>query len=252
MSSRPLIIATALGVAVGVPYVMSHRPAGAKKDASPYSSFGAPGGGMALPPLTAPGQPNLFVTRPGAATYGPAYGGVAQPSTRNANTQHLQLEQVLRFDITKEWVYSHWARKSTGLADAEFFGVRVPLVTGTDVADLAGSLTYWFDVQDQLQHIAFCGRTGDAARLANFLVRNYKFKPATAPAGEELYQVTVSDGVQSELRARPEPVIWNTSPHGSFEITLELARPGSKRVLPPQGPSLQIPPVAASELRRLR
>jgi hypothetical protein len=162
-------------------------------------------------------------------------------------TPRLSLEQVLRFDLTKEWVYRNWARKSTGLADAELFGIRVPLVTGTGVADLAGSLTYYFDAQGQVQHIAFRGRTGDTTRLVAFVTNNYKFQRAAAPAGEQLYQVATKSGIQSELRTRPESVLWTTAPHGSFAVALELARPGSTRVLPPRGPTFSIPPVAAAE-----
>jgi hypothetical protein len=146
----------------------------------------------------------------------------------------LAIEQVLRFDLTKDWVYQHWARKSTGMSFANLFGVRVPLVTGTTIADLAGSLTYYFDANGQVQHITFTGRTGDTSRLIAFLVQNYKFHRSTAPAGEQLFQVTGDSGVISELRTRPESVLWSTSPHNSFTIELELARPGTTRVLAPR------------------
>jgi hypothetical protein len=116
----------------------------------------------------------------------------------------------------------------------DLFGVRVPVVTGTSIADLAGSLTYYFDANGQVQHITFTGRTGDTSRLIAFLMQTYQFHRSTAPAGEQIFQVTGNGGVVSELRTRPEAVLWSTTPHASFAIELELARPGTKRILTPR------------------
>jgi hypothetical protein len=190
-----------------------------------------------MPTYKTPEQLRMPIPSPGSQIY-------ASPAPLEG-TPRLAMENVFRFDLTKEWIYSHWARKSTGLSDGELFGVRVPLVTGTGMGDLAGSLTYYFDAQGQVQHIAFRGRTGDTTRLVAFLAQNYKFQRVAPVAGEQLFQVAGSGGVQSELRTRPESVLWATAPHSSFAVELELARPGSKRILPPRGPSLQIPPVAA-------
>jgi hypothetical protein len=165
----------------------------------------------------------------------------AAGAPRRMTPMRLPFEHVFRFDLTKEWVYATWPRKSTGLADAELFGVRVPLVTGTNISDLAGSLTYYFDAQGQLQHISFRGRTGYAARLIDFLARNYKFQRANTAAGEELFQVQNKAGVESELRLRPDAVLQSASPHDNFMVELELARPGSDRTLPPRAPTFPLP-----------
>ena len=66
-----------------------------------------------------------------------------------------------------------------------------------------------------------------------------------APAGEQLYQVRSGSNVYSELRTRPESVLLETTPHGSFGVVLELGRPGSNRALQPPVPKLDIPPVAS-------
>src|SRR5690606_40794443 len=71
------------------------------------------------------------------------------------------LAEVLRFDVTKDWVYSRWARKSTGLAEPDLFGVRVPLVSGTRITDVAGSLTYFFNAQGAVEKIRLTGKTAD-------------------------------------------------------------------------------------------
>jgi Family of unknown function (DUF6690) len=241
MGSRPLMLASLLGASIGVPYVMSQSSQGTKPNSpppagSPYfggqtSQIGPVGGASALM------SPQLLA-RPGAATT------AASPPLEGARFHSIA--EVLRFDVTKEWVYSNWARKSTGLADPELYGVRVPLVTGTSFADLAGSLTYAFNGQGQVQHISFLGRTADTTPLVQFLTTTYQLERRDAPAGEQLYQVGSGDQVQSELRTRPESVLWSASPHGSFVVELELERAGSNRYLPSRVPKLAIPPAGAA------
>lgn len=240
--SRLIMIAVVLGIAIGLPYLGS-RPSNPNAVQAPESPAAAPpkSGGAASAP-----QPAAVTSEPAKL---PAPGPGSPPSASAAPLEGAQIhavEQVLRFDLTKDWVYRNWARKSTGPTDVGLFAVRVPLVTGTHIAALAGSLTYYFNSAGQVEHISFRGRTGDTTQLVNFLVQTYEFQRAEAPIGEQLYQVRRGRRVQSELRTRPEPVVLTTSPHGSIAVELELARPGSRRVLPPRPPSLDIPPAAAA------
>ena len=127
-----------------------------------------------------------------------------QPTVRSAprpldGAQFTSVEQVLRFDVTKEWVYQNWDRKSTGPTDVGLFSVRVPLVMGTQMTALAGSLTYYFNAQGQVEHISFRGRTGDTTQLVQFLTRYYQFQPVSSPTGEQVYQV--GNGEQRAERA---------------------------------------------------
>lgn len=240
--SRLTMIAIVLGVAIGMPYMASQT-------SSPNASVAPPTPAAAAPPesgsAAATSQPaevsaepaKLPVPSPGSLIHaGPAPLGGAQINA---------VEQVLRFDLTKDWVYRTWARKSTGPTDVGLFAVRVSLVTGTHIGALAGSLTYYFNSNGILEHISFRGRTGDTTQLVNFLTRTYEFRREDAPIGEQLYQVKRGRRIQSELRTRPEPVLRSTSPHSSIGIELELARPGSRRVLPQRPSSLDIPPSAA-------
>ena len=48
------------------------------------------------------------------------------------------LAEVFRFDVTTDWILRRWPRVSTGLAQLQLQGYRVPLVTGTAQTDLAG------------------------------------------------------------------------------------------------------------------
>jgi hypothetical protein len=236
------MIAVLLGATIGVPYVVSQFSTGTQNNEGNL--------------LAASSSPSLSTTSalsmPTVSPEPALWPAQAPGALINAGQAPLEgsrihsIEQVLRFDVTKDWVYSNWARKSTGPTDVGLFGVRVPLVTGTHITALAGALTYYFNSQGQVEHISFRGHTGDPRPLADFLARTYQFQRAAAPAGEQLYQVTRSRRVQSELRTRPESVLWTTAPHRSFAVELELARPGSNRFLPPRGPKLDIPQVASS------
>ena len=219
MFSRPVILLGLLGAAVGVPYVMSNS-------SGIWSGVGSEKAPAAVSPsgeIVAARSPD----GPGALLY---------PSrTPLEGPRASRLEEVFRMDVTKEWVFGRWSRKSTSVAHPDWFGVRVPLVTGTSLGDLAGSLTYYFDESGRVQHIAFRGRTGDTTRLVTLLTRYFGLnrQPSEVP-GEQLYQTRWNGRVQSELRTRPAPVLWSSAPHSSFDVALELARPGSDRYLSPR------------------
>jgi len=240
MASKPLMIATLLGASIGVPYVASRttsdgKPAGHTSPPMAGASH-LPGGPMTPPMLGSSPSYNAPIAHLGStiqAAPAPPQGARVHP-----------VDQVLRFDITKDWVHRNWDRVSTGPTDVGLLAVRVALVSGTTVSSLAGSLTYYFNTYGQVEHITFRGTTGDAARLVYFLARTYEFQPVSAPVGEKLYQVTRRGRIQSELRTRAESVVKTASPHGSVAVELELARPGTNRYLPPREPSLRIPPGA--------
>lgn len=229
--SRLLIIATLLGASIGVPYVMSQSNGSRGANGAPSSPWPT---GDKVPPVSASTQQTITSVSPSHGSIAPLPPGTSCPT----------MEQVFRFDITKNWVYQRWARKSTSPTEFNLFAVRVALVTGTQPGSVAGSLTYFFNAADQVEHISFRGRTGNAAPFVQFMTKTYEFRAVQAPVGEQLYQVARGGGVQSELRIRPEGILVSTAPQSSLSIELELARPGSTRLLPPRGPALQIPPDA--------
>jgi hypothetical protein len=234
--SRLFIIAALLGVTIGLPYVLDRL-----SSKSPSSAVAPPptaGTGLSAPILGSPTELSPTQT-PNSLT--------SASSVPLEGTRFHSVEQVLRFDITKEWVYQNWSRKSTGPTDVGLFAVRVAAVTGTHLSAIAGSLTYFFNAYGQVEHISFRGRTGDTTHLVNFLTRTYGFQPAAAPVGEQLLQVKRGERVQSELRTRSESVVSTASPHTSIAVELELARPGSARFLPPRVPQLEIPQVSSTQ-----
>ncbi|MEM8865739.1 MAG: DUF6690 family protein, partial [Planctomycetota bacterium] len=116
-----------------------------------------------------------------------------------------------------------------GLADPGLFGVRVPVVTGTSMTDLAGSISYYFNPDGQVDKLRFHGRTADTTAIMAIAQSHFGMQPQRPVAGEQLMRTFASGKVLCELRTRPEPVLWSTSPHDSFLVDLEVNRPGSGR-----------------------
>jgi hypothetical protein len=131
---------------------------------------------------------------------------------------------VLRFDVTPEWIFTRWSRVSTVTADQKLKGFRVPLVTGTRVDDLAGVATYYFGRYGYLQRVAFEGNTGDTRRLVAFLSQNYGFK-AEPNLGAGMYLVRWNAKPMSALRVDYAPVVRADAPHLRYTVKLEINRP---------------------------
>lgn len=136
-----------------------------------------------------------------------------------------QLGEVLRFDVTPAWVTARWARVTTTLADTHLDGLRVPLVSGTRDTDLTGSLTYYFDKQQQMQRLTFHGTTGNSARLVELLTTVYEFKQEPSLGGEA-YTRRWNGKPTSVCRIRTAPVIRADMPNTKLEVLLEINRPG--------------------------
>jgi hypothetical protein len=218
---RLLII---LALAVAVPYVARN---GANLDKIWPASQGSPNDAAAAAGKAVPGSSPVVSSpqQPGAVLY--------PSSAPLEGTPSMSLHEVFRFDVSKQWVYQRWARKSTALAELGLYGIRVPLVTGTQMHDLAGSLTYYFGESGSLERISFTGRTGDTTQLVMLLSQRYGLRPQpTVVVGEQLLQERYEEYVFSELRTRPAPVLWANSPHDSYAVELDLQRPGATTPLP--------------------
>ncbi len=135
--------------------------------------------------------------------------------------------EVLRFDVSTRWIAERWPHVSTGLAQLQLHGYRVPLVTGTDETDLAGSLTYYFGPRQQVERLVFHGTTGDPSRLLAFLLRHYRFvhRPVNDP-GLYIYEAVSQDGefagsaeIRSSWTIRAEQALQR------YEVKVQLERP---------------------------
>lgn len=138
--------------------------------------------------------------------------------------------EVLRFDVTTGWVMQRWPRVSTGMSQLQFQGYRVPLITGTRLDDLAGSLTYYFNPYQQVQTITFNGTTGDATRLIQTLSQKYGFQRRLAN-DSGLFVYVVPDEkkeIKSMLKIRPSGIIRTDTPHSRFQVDMIIQRPDNK------------------------
>ena len=139
-----------------------------------------------------------------------------------------QFAQFFHFGITKGWVRGRWERVSTQLGTLELQGYRVPLVTGTRLDDLAGSLTYYFDSEQQLQRITFQGTTGDINRITQLLSTRYDMahKPTDDPSFVLVESRRRWGSKQvSQLRIRDASVATASDAHRRFQLALVLERP---------------------------
>lgn len=143
------------------------------------------------------------------------------------------LGQVFRLDVRPEWVMSTWSRVSTGLGDMKLQGYRVPLVTGTNAQDLAGSLTYYFDSGQRLRRINFVGTTADYRLLAQLVQERFGYKRVGGGNARNIIYARkqtsslipfASSGpaAKGRLRISPAPVVTVNDPSARYEVDLVI------------------------------
>jgi hypothetical protein len=214
MFLRSSMLGTATIALLGLPYLMS-TPG---KDGQ-TSKDEAKGGG----PIQVPAGDAVDL-RSSAAP--PFLANAAQANMPLTGPPVSGLEEILRFDVTPDWVLARWPRVSTTTNQPELKGYRVPVVTGARPEDLAGSLTYFFNARQELQRIVFHGTTGKPEPLVQFLADKFEFRPVQdADAGWQRYQVKWHGAPVSELRVRPAPVVDSTQPQRRYLVNLLIERP---------------------------
>jgi hypothetical protein len=91
--------------------------------------------------------------------------------------------------------------------------------------------------------MTFTGRTGDTSQLAAIAHQRFGLQAQPTPiAGEQLLQYRNGDDVLSELRTRPAPVLWSSTPHESFAVELVIQHPHTAKPL--QSPLMSSPAVS--------
>jgi hypothetical protein len=170
------------------------------------------------------------------ATSQSASSGLDAPTSLDARNSHRGnaaadtpgLADVLRFDVTVAWVTQHWPRVSSGLGDVRLQGYRVPLVTGAGITDVAGSLTYYFDVRQQAQRITLLGTTGNPTALVRVLASRFHFtrRLVKDDSGLILFEAVDPDNRPAgSLKIRSAPVIDAAQPYTRYEVDLVVNRP---------------------------
>ncbi len=148
----------------------------------------------------------------------------ANPSQPLVGGPVRDLREVLRFDIGPGWVAQNFARVSTVLSEFNLDGLRVPVVTGTSQADLAATITYYFDNKQQLRRINLQGLTGDPSGIATLMQQYYRLTPE-ASLGGHLYTTKWNSQVTSMMHVAPAPIMYATAQHSRYAIFLELNQP---------------------------
>jgi hypothetical protein len=168
--------------------------------------------------------------QPPYASQGAAGEGHAADSNFSSPTTAAPLptlDEVLQFDRSVEWVMQRWPRVSTGLTYLQLQGYRVPLVTGSGLSDVAGSLTYYFNAGQQVQRITFRGSTGDPRALVALVAARYHFaRRLTNDPGLVLYEaVDSANKPAGTLKIRSARVVKAAQPYTRFEVDLAMDRP---------------------------
>jgi phosphoglycolate phosphatase-like HAD superfamily hydrolase len=147
-----------------------------------------------------------------------------KPAPKLVGARVNDLREVMRFDITPDWVIQRFARVSTVLADLHLEGFRVPIVTGTRRDDIAGTLTYYFDRSDRLQRVTIHGFTGDPKRLIGTMTQYYGL--AHEPSLEAGVYTKRWNGYPVHfLRLSHAPVVLAEEIHQKYTVFLELNQP---------------------------
>ncbi len=219
----------------------------------PVPYYPNPASPQSVPPYNGavPSNPTNIESKQGPSTLVP--GSTSQlwnytlgvPSLQNLQQQPTSigggevhdLREVLRFDITPQWLPQRFSRVTTVLSNVQFDGLRVPLMTGTRPTDLAGTLTYYFDSSQALRRIQLHGLTGDAAQLNQLMVQYYGLKPEQSLGGQ-LFTTRWNNRVVNVLHISPAPIIYSGADHSKYIVFLELNQAGTDFGLSPDASDL--------------
>lgn len=134
------------------------------------------------------------------------------------------LREVLRFDVSPQWVFSKFSRVTTILADTRLEGLRVPIVTGIHATDIAGTITYFFDQQGNLQRVMLHGFTGDPSKTVATMTEHYGL--SRNPSLEAGVFTRAWNGQPVHfLRLSHAPVVYSDAVHQKYTVFLELNQP---------------------------
>ncbi|MBX3420384.1 MAG: hypothetical protein KF752_02395 [Pirellulaceae bacterium] len=147
------------------------------------------------------------------------------------------LAEVLRFDVTPDWVMGRFPRVSTVLSEAQLDGLRVPLITGTTPSDLAGTLTYYFDRYKQLKRLTVHAAVGDPTRFVAELQQAYQMSQEPSLGGN-LYVIKWNGAPTSLLHIAPATVVYADAHYARFNLFLELNQAGLEYGLSPEARQL--------------
>jgi hypothetical protein len=216
MFRRTVMAAGLLGAAAGGPYVYKQWPQ------LKASVFGAENktGGQYNPAST-------YTTS--YPTYSPSGVPMSGSDPQSDQTPLVDLPDAFRWEATPQWVMSRWPRVSAGLPAEALQGMRVTLISGLRMDDVAGSLTYYFNSSGRLAKLTFSGTTGDPSRLTALLVERYGFKPyLSSEPGMIRYEIRWNGDATSTMIIRPASIVRTSSPYEKYQMLVSISDPAVK------------------------
>ena len=214
MLRRPLRIVTLLLIAGGIPYAWHTQQL-----ATVWQRFVSGANEITFDSAFDAWQP------PRAAAADPV-PPLPSPNTLGGTQPSEPLAKVLSFDITQPWVMQRWPRISTLRTEPNLVGLRVPYVSGTQLTDVAGSLTYYFDERGGLRRLTLFGQTGDPQHLLNVVHSSYLMRSEpNLRAG--LYVARWNGVPTSALWITHPDVVRADRPYSRYEFKLEINRPSA-------------------------
>jgi hypothetical protein len=216
MPGRTPFFFALLAAAIGLPYISSGG-----RQSPPV------GEGTAQPAAAAPATLEPAAAIASAPALLPP---LPEPATvASLSTPKIPIPEALNLQATTDWVMRRWPRVTTGLADADLQGYRVPWISGTALDDVAGSLTYYFTPQRQLDRITFRGTTGDPRRLVSLLTSRFAFRRQnSSDASVQLYQVRWNGRPRSELEIRTIGIVRTDAASERFQLALTIRSPNAR------------------------
>ncbi|WP_164101206.1 DUF6690 family protein [Candidatus Laterigemmans baculatus] len=221
---RRMAAAGIIATAVGGPYVVTETEVGRSLSGQVRSVVGSASDGT----LLASTEENAHQTT--EKLWDRRIGSRDLDKFAESGTQRIaggpvaDFRDVLRFDISPNWVAEHFSRVTTVLSDLRLEGLRVPIVTGTQTDDVAGTVTYYFRPDHRLQRVCLHGFTGDPTRLVETMTNYYGMKPRpTLEAG--VYTIDWNGGPTSVLKVSRAPILYADATRAQHTVFLELNQP---------------------------
>jgi hypothetical protein len=213
MFRRPAILISLLAASIGVPYVALDEQLKSLVIAQ-WDRF------TAAAPAEEP-DPLAKIDRLLAPAAPAAAASTATPASAPPAT--VPLEEAIRFDVTPEWVTSRFTQVSSIVGDSEHVGLRVLLVSGATPTDVAGSLTFHFNQQQQVQRITLHGVTGDHSRLGELVVHKFGLRPTQTTNLAQYYGGDLNVPTSS-LAVTALPIVRPEAPLARAAVALDLRR----------------------------
>jgi len=217
---RKLLPVAVLGAAVGVPYVASQWTDLKAKVFGSDSANSAAGNFKPIGAYSA--APQLPAVTPNGVPMGAGMNPQAD------ETPIVDISEAFRWDVTPQTVMARWPRVSSGLPGENLHGMRVTLISGLRMDDVAGSLTYYFSPEQKCAKITFAGTTGDPTRLIQLLTSRYEFKQVGAEPGAVRYEIRWNGDAHSWLTVKPAAIVRSSSPYTRYEVQVNISDPAVK------------------------